>query len=145
MPGFGNCPCLHTAAGPAASRSTRLAPTALREVVNSVDVVGHRGQALGIPLLMSVLCLTCYYYAFFFAVPALTALVPALTALVPALTALVPALGPAYLALAAGSQVLTRFHWIDDQYTAESYLFFVFGLCMLYAVSRPFSLARLKR
>jgi hypothetical protein len=88
------------------------------------------GIILSIPLLMSVLCLTCYYYAFFFAAAALTALVPAL--------------GPAYLALAAGSQVLTRFYWIDDQYTAESYLFFVFGLCMLYAVSRPFSLARLK-
>lgn len=81
------------------------------------------GIILSIPLLMSVLCLTCYYYAFFFTVPALTTLVPAL--------------GPAYLALAAGSQVLTRFYWIDDQYTAESYLFFVFGLCMLYAVSRP--------
>jgi hypothetical protein len=88
------------------------------------------GIILSIPLLMSVLCLTCYYYAFFFAVPALTTLVPAL--------------GPAYLALAAGSQVLTRFYWIDDQYTAESYLFFVFGLCMLYAVSRPFRLERLK-
>jgi hypothetical protein len=88
------------------------------------------GIILSIPLLMSVLCLTCYYYAFFFAVPALTVLVPAL--------------GPAYLALAAGSQVLTRFYWIDDQYTAESYLFFVFGLCMLYAVSRPISVARLR-
>jgi hypothetical protein len=88
------------------------------------------GIILGIPLLMSVLCLTCYYYAFFFAVPALTVLVPAI--------------GPAYLALAAGSQVLSRFYWIDDQYTAESYLFFVFGLCMLYALSRPFSVARLR-
>jgi hypothetical protein len=81
------------------------------------------GIILSIPLLMSALCLTCYYYAFFFAVPALTTLVPAL--------------GPAYLALAAGSQVLASFHWIDDQYTAESYLYFVFGLCMLYSVSRP--------
>jgi hypothetical protein len=89
------------------------------------------GIILSIPLLMSVLCLTCYYYAFFFAVPALTTLVPAL--------------GPAYLALAAGSQVLTRFYWIDDQYTAESYLYFVFGLCMLYAVSRPFRLERFKK
>lgn len=88
------------------------------------------GIVLSIPLLMSTLCLTCYYYAFFFAVPALTALVPAL--------------GPAYLALAAGSQVLARFYWIDDQYTAESYLYFAFGLCMLYSVSRPFSLAQLK-
>jgi hypothetical protein len=88
------------------------------------------GIILSIPLLMSVLCLTCYYYAFFFAIAALTRLVPAL--------------GPAYLALAAGSQVLTRFYWIDDEYTAESYLFFVFGLCMLYSASRPFSPARLK-
>jgi hypothetical protein len=87
------------------------------------------GILLSIPLLMSVLCLTCYYYAFFFAVPALTTLVPAI--------------GPAYLALAAGSQVLTQFYWIDDQYTAESYLFFVFGLCLLYAVSRPVSLGAL--
>jgi hypothetical protein len=86
------------------------------------------GIILGIPLLMSVLCLTCYYYAFFFAVPALTRLVPAI--------------GPAYLALAAGSQVLTQFHWIDDEYTAESYLFFVFGLCLLYAMSRPLRWAR---
>lgn len=88
------------------------------------------GIILSIPLLMSVLCLTCYYYAFFFAVPALTALVPALA--------------PAYLALAAGSQVLTQFYWIDDRYTAESYLYFLFGLCMLYAVSRPFRLGRSK-
>jgi hypothetical protein len=81
------------------------------------------GIILSIPLLMSVLCLTCYYYAFFFPISALTALVPAIA--------------PAYLAVAAGSQALTQFHWIDDQYAAESYLFYVFGLCMLYAVSRP--------
>lgn len=86
------------------------------------------GIILSIPLLMSVLCLTCYYYAFFFVVPALTTLVPAL--------------GPAYLALAAGSQVLTSFYWIDDRYTAESYLYFAFGLCMLYATSRPLRVAR---
>jgi hypothetical protein len=88
------------------------------------------GIILSIPLLMSILCLTCYYYAFFFAAAALAALVPAMA--------------PAYLALAAGSQVLTQFYWIDDEYTAESYLFFVFGLCMLYAVSRPLCVASLK-
>ena len=55
-----------------------------------------------------------------------------------------PALGPAYLALAGASQVLLgRFYWIDDKYTAESYLFFAFGLCVFYAYSRPFSLAAL--
>jgi hypothetical protein len=88
------------------------------------------GILLSLPLLMSVLCLTCYYYAFFFPLAALSVLVPEI--------------GPAYLALAAGSQVLTRFYWIDDQYTAESYLFYAFGLCTLYAMSRPFSRARLK-
>ena len=39
--------------------------------------------------------------------------------------------------------LLWRFYWIDDKYTAESYLFFAFGLCALYAYSRPFSLAKL--
>lgn len=88
------------------------------------------GILISVPLIMSALCLTCYYYAFFFPLAALTVLVPALA--------------PAYLALAAGSQVLTLFYWIDDEYTAESYLFFAFGLCTLYSLSRPFSLARLK-
>jgi len=54
-----------------------------------------------------------------------------------------PEIGPAYVALAGASQVLLwRFYWIDDKYTAESYLFFAFGLCALYAYSRPFRLAR---
>jgi hypothetical protein len=88
------------------------------------------GMILSIPLLMSLLCLTCYYYAFFLA--------PA------ALTLLVPALGPAYVALAAGSLVLSRFYWIDDEYTAVSYLFYAFGLCMLYVTSRPLRLAAVK-
>jgi hypothetical protein len=89
------------------------------------------GMALSVPLLMSVLSLTCYYYAFFVA--------PAVLVL------LIPALGPAYLALAAASQILlTRFYWIDDQYAAESWLFYAFALSTLYALSRPFSLARLR-
>jgi hypothetical protein len=89
------------------------------------------GMALSVPLLMSVLSLTCYYYAFFVA--------PAVLVL------LNPALGPAYLALAGASQILlARFYWIDDQYAAESWLFFAFSLSTLYALSRPFSLARLR-
>lgn len=88
------------------------------------------GIILSIPLLMSLLSLTCYYYAFFLA--------PA------ALTLLVPALGPAYVALAAGSLVLSRFYWIDDEYTAVSYLFYAFGLSMLYSVSRPLRLDAIK-
>jgi hypothetical protein len=82
------------------------------------------GMALSLPLLMSVLNLTCYDYAFFVA--------PA------ALTLLSPALAPAYLALAGGSQILLHaFYWIDDTYAAESLLFYAFSLSMLYALSRP--------
>jgi len=36
------------------------------------------------------------------------------------------------------------FYWIDDEYTAQSWLFFVLGLLMLYAYSRPFSVERLR-
>jgi hypothetical protein len=82
------------------------------------------GLALGVPLSMSVLNLTCYYYSWFVA--------PAV------LVRLSPALGPAYLALAAASQVvLTRLYWIDDQYAALSLLFYAFALSTLYALSRP--------
>jgi hypothetical protein len=89
------------------------------------------GLAMSVPLICTILNLTCYYYSIFLA--------PAVMALV------VPGLGPAYLALAGASKVLLgRFAFIDDKYTAESYLFFVFGLCMFYAYSRPFSLARLR-
>lgn len=89
------------------------------------------GMALSVPLMISVLSLTCYYYGFFVA--------PA------ALVLLSPALGPAYLALAGASQILlTRLYWMDDKYGALSLLFYAFGLCTLYALSRPFSLARLR-
>ena len=85
---------------------------------------------MSVPLIPSLSNLTCYYYSIFLAVAVLARQRPALA--------------PAYLALAGASQVLLgRFYWIDDKYTAESYLFFAFGLCALYAYSRPFSLARL--
>jgi hypothetical protein len=81
-----------------------------------------------VPIIISLTNLTCYYFSVFLAVAALARPRPALM--------------PAYLALAGASQVLLgRFYWIDDKYTAESYLFFAFGLCMLYAYSRPFKLA----
>jgi len=82
------------------------------------------GIALSMPLMMSLLNLTNYYYCMF------VALAP--------LVVLSPALGPAFLALAAASQViLTRFYWIDDEYAAMSLLFYAFALCTLYALSRP--------
>lgn len=90
------------------------------------------GMALSLPLVTCLLALTCYYYALFIA--------PAV------LTLLSPALGPAYLALAGGSQVLSRtFYWIDDKYAAQSLLFLVLSLLMLIALSRPLPLARRRR
>jgi hypothetical protein len=88
------------------------------------------GLAMSVPMIISLTNLTCYYFSVFLAVAALVR--PR------------PALGPAYLALAGASQVLLgRFYWIDDKYTAESYLFFAFSLCMFYAYSRPFKLSEL--
>jgi hypothetical protein len=88
------------------------------------------GMALAVPLIPCLSNLTCYYYAIFLTVAVLAR--PR------------PEIGPTYVALAGASQVLLwRFYWIDDKYTAESYLFFAFGLCALYAYSRPFSLAKL--
>jgi hypothetical protein len=61
------------------------------------------------------------------------------------LTRVRPFLAPAFLATSGVSQILLRsYYFIDDKYTAESYLFFVFGLCVLWAYSRPFSVERLK-
>jgi hypothetical protein len=86
------------------------------------------GMAMTVPLVICLTNLTCYYFSIYLAAAVLVRARPAL--------------GPAYLALAGASQVLLgRFYWIDDKYTAESYLFFAFGACMLYAYSRPFKLS----
>jgi hypothetical protein len=82
------------------------------------------GMALCLPLTLSLLNLTCYYQCTF--------------VIAAVLVRLSPALGPAYLALAAASQVLGHcFHWIDDEYAAQSFSFYAFALCTLYALSRP--------
>jgi hypothetical protein len=86
------------------------------------------GMAMTVPLVICLTNLTCYYFSIYLAAAVLARARPAL--------------GPAYLALAGASQVLLgRFYWIDDKYTAQSYLFFAFGACMLYAYSRPFKLS----
>ncbi|HVU01916.1 MAG TPA: hypothetical protein VHE30_09200 [Polyangiaceae bacterium] len=86
---------------------------------------------LSIPLVISLTNLTCYYYCMFLAA------VP--------LVAVVPSLGPALLVTSGASQIiLSAFYFIDDQYTAESYLFYAMGLLLLYAYSRPFSVERLR-
>ncbi len=94
------------------------------------------GQALGLALCVSLTNLTCYYYSMFL-----------LAAL---LVKVRPGLGPTVLATSGASYILlwhsnnTGFYYVDDRYTAQAYLFFFFGLLLLYAYSRPFSLERLK-
>jgi hypothetical protein len=49
------------------------------------------------------------------------------------------------LATAGGSQIIhVTYFWIDDRYAAEAWLFFLFGLMVLYCYSRPFSMERLR-
>jgi hypothetical protein len=86
---------------------------------------------LSIPLVISLTNLTCYYYCMFLIT------IPLMMAL--------PTAAPAMLATAGASQILLKsFYFIDDQYTAESYLFYALGLALLWGYSRPFSMARLR-
>ena len=88
-------------------------------------------SALSLPLVLSLTNLTCYYYSMFI--------------IAAALVAARPAVGPALLAAAGASQVLLRtFFYIDDKYTALSYLFYALSLSFLWIYSRPFSVERLK-
>lgn len=89
------------------------------------------GIALTTPLIPALTNLTCYYYSIFL--------------LIAPLARSRPGLAPAYLAVAGASQVLLgRFYWIDDRYTAQSYLFFAFGLCVYAAFGNPWKLERLR-
>lgn len=81
---------------------------------------------MSIPLVFSLTSITCYYMVMF--------------VLFAALCKPRPALAPALLATAAGSQVLLAHgYWIDDRFTAISYLFAAFAVLPLLAFSRPIS------
>jgi hypothetical protein len=87
--------------------------------------------AVSVPLTMAMTNLTCYYYCFFIAAAALCAVRPTF--------------GPALLATSGASQILLlKYYFVDDKYTAQSYLFFVLCLVILYVYSRPFSMESLK-
>jgi hypothetical protein len=92
------------------------------------------GLALGIPLVMSVENLTCYYYSFFI--------------LGAALSAVRPNLAVPFLVTSAASKVIqyspSGFYWMDDRWVAESYLYFLLSCLFLYGYSRPFSWRRLE-
>jgi hypothetical protein len=89
------------------------------------------GLPLSIPLLMSLTNMTCYYFVVFIAFASLVRLRPAIA--------------PALLATAAGSHILlSHFYWIDDRYTALSYLFFAFALVPLVVLSRVPTVSRIQ-
>ncbi len=86
---------------------------------------------LGLPMVASLTNLTCYYYSMFM--------------IAAALALIRPQLGPVILAVSGASQILLiKYYWVDDKFTAQAWLFYAFGLLLLYAYSRPFSMARLK-
>jgi hypothetical protein len=92
------------------------------------------GLALTVPLVMCLTNVTCYYYSF--------------VMVAGALVIVRRQLGPPLLVTSGVSQILlyapNGYYWVDDRYTAQSYLFFALGLIMLFVYSRPFSMARLK-
>ncbi len=89
------------------------------------------GPPLSLLLAMSLTNLTCYYYSMFIVAAALIESRPTF--------------GPAYLAASGASQVvLANYYWVDDKFTAMSWIFYAIGVMALYAYSRPFSMARLK-
>jgi hypothetical protein len=89
------------------------------------------GLGLSLPLTMALTNLTCYYYSMFIAAAPLVALRPSF--------------GPAYLATSGASQILLiKYYFVDDKYTAQSWLFALLCVVILYVYSRPFSKERLK-
>jgi hypothetical protein len=92
------------------------------------------GTVLSLPLVMCLTNLTCYYYSFFM--------------IGAALVAARPQLGAPFLVASGIGKVLqyspAGFYWVDDRWTAESWLYFALGLILLAGYSRPFSMDRLK-
>jgi hypothetical protein len=92
------------------------------------------GMALTVPLVISLTNLTCYYYSLFMVAAALVVARPQL--------------GPALLVTSGVSQIMLYapygYYWVDDRFTAQSWLFYAMGLLLLFAYSRPFSIERLK-
>ncbi|HSC87463.1 MAG TPA: hypothetical protein VLC09_09350 [Polyangiaceae bacterium] len=98
--------------------------------------------ALSLVLVMCVTDLTCYYYSMFI--------------IAAVLAAARRSIGVGLLATTAASVVLlgrdigyadvglSGFYYVDDNFTAQSYLFFLFCLLSLWAYSRPFSMASLR-
>jgi hypothetical protein len=92
------------------------------------------GMALSLPLVMSLTNLTNYYYSMF--------MIGAV------LVAARPQFGVPFLVVSGITKIFqyppNGFYWLDDRWTAESWLCFALCLMMLAVYSRPFSVERLK-
>jgi hypothetical protein len=85
---------------------------------------------MSVPLMMCTTELTCYYYSFFMVAAALIRQRPTF--------------GPAFLAVSGASQIVLHcFYWVDDKFVAESYLYLLLSILILYVHARPFSKQRL--
>ena len=90
------------------------------------------GLPLGLGLIPGLTNLTCYYFCMYI--------------IAAALAAKRPAVGAALLILSGASQIMHHsYHFYDDRFTADSWLFIVFSFVLLFAYSRPFSFSRLWR
>ena len=90
------------------------------------------GLPLGLGLIPSVTNVTCYYFCMYI--------------IVAALAAKRPGVGAALLMLSGATQIMHHsYHFYDDRFTADSWLFMVFSFLLLFAYSRPFSLGRVVR
>jgi hypothetical protein len=82
------------------------------------------GPPLALPLVMSLTNVSGYYYSMF--------LIGAV------LVAVRRELGAVLLVGSSASQIIgLSFYWIDDRFAAQSWLFWILGLCLLLAGGRP--------
>jgi hypothetical protein len=92
------------------------------------------GTVLSLPIVMSLTNLTCYYYSMFM--------------IGAALVAVRPQLGIPFMIASGIGKILqwtpAGFYWVDDRWTAQSWLYFALCVILLIGYSRPFSIERLK-
>ncbi|HEY3234412.1 MAG TPA: hypothetical protein VGJ84_06830 [Polyangiaceae bacterium] len=86
---------------------------------------------LGLGLVFCLTNLTCYYYSMYI--------------IAAALVMARPELAPVILLTSSASQILQiDYYWVDDKFTVQAWLFFLFSVLLLIAYSRPFSMERLR-
>jgi hypothetical protein len=92
------------------------------------------GPPLSLPLVMCLTDLTCYYYSMFLVAAVLVAVRREIgVALLATGTATVVLLGKS---IGYADTGLSGFYYVDDNFTAQSYLFLAFCVLMLWAYSR---------